>query len=41
MCDKHHFAGMIVYAAWAEREPDGISERGYEVEIAPSLTLAS
>jgi len=33
-------AGMIAFAAWAEREPDGTSERGFDLEIAPSLALA-
>ncbi len=33
-------AGMIAFAAWAEREPGGVSERGFELEIAPSLALA-
>ena len=34
-------AGMIAFAAWAEREAGGVSERGYELEIAPSLPLAN
>ena len=34
-------AGMIAFAAWAEREPGGVSERGFDLEIAPSLALAS
>jgi N6-L-threonylcarbamoyladenine synthase len=33
-------AGMIAFAAWAEREEGGTSDRGYELEIAPSLPLA-
>jgi N6-L-threonylcarbamoyladenine synthase len=33
-------AGMIAFAAWAEREPGGVSERGFDLEIAPSLALA-
>ncbi|MBI2516831.1 MAG: tRNA (adenosine(37)-N6)-threonylcarbamoyltransferase complex transferase subunit TsaD [Opitutae bacterium] len=40
-------AGMIAFAAWAEREPggvkgdgaDGVSEAGFDLEIAPSLAL--
>jgi N6-L-threonylcarbamoyladenine synthase len=33
-------AGMIAFAAWVEREPGGINEAGYGLEIAPSLALA-
>ncbi len=33
-------AGMIAFAAWAEREPGGVSEKGLELAIAPSLPLA-
>ncbi|HLP26457.1 MAG TPA: hypothetical protein VK477_12315, partial [Acidobacteriota bacterium] len=40
-------AGMIAFAAWAEREPggvarnsDGTSGAGFDLEIAPSLALA-
>jgi N6-L-threonylcarbamoyladenine synthase len=41
-------AGMIAFAAWAEREaggvrhggPDGLNGRGFDLEIAPSLALA-
>ena len=33
-------AGMIAFAAWAEREPGGVSEAGYALEIEPSLPLA-
>jgi N6-L-threonylcarbamoyladenine synthase len=40
-------AGMIAFAAWAEREPggvarnsDGTSGPGFDLEIAPSLALA-
>lgn len=33
-------AGMIAFAAWMEREPDGVNEAGYALEIAPSLPLA-
>jgi N6-L-threonylcarbamoyladenine synthase len=34
-------AGMIAFAAWAEREPGGISAAGLDLEIAPSLPLAT
>ena len=34
-------AGMIAFAAWAERETGGVSEAGYTLEIAPSLPLAN
>ncbi len=34
-------AGMIAFAAWAEREPGGISEAGLGLQIAPSLALAA
>lgn len=33
-------AGMIAFAAWAEREPGGVNAAGYTLEIAPSLPLA-
>lgn len=33
-------AGMIAFAAWAEREKGGISPAGFDLEIAPSLALA-
>jgi N6-L-threonylcarbamoyladenine synthase len=33
-------AGMIAFAAWAEREAGGVSEAGFGLEIAPSLELA-
>jgi N6-L-threonylcarbamoyladenine synthase len=33
-------AGMIAFAAWAEREPQGIDEAGLDLTIAPSLPLA-
>jgi N6-L-threonylcarbamoyladenine synthase len=33
-------AGMIAFAAFAEREPGGILETNWELEIAPSLPLA-
>jgi N6-L-threonylcarbamoyladenine synthase len=33
-------AGMIAFAAWAEREAGGVSEAGFGLEIAPSLPLA-
>lgn len=33
-------AGMIAFAAWMEREPGGVNEAGYALEIAPSLPLA-
>lgn len=33
-------AGMIAFAAWAERESGGVSEDGFDLEIAPSLALA-
>ncbi len=33
-------AGMIAFAAWAEREPGGVSEAGYQLQISPSLPLA-
>ncbi len=34
-------AGMIAFAAWAEREAGGVNEAGLGLEIAPSLPLAS
>ena len=33
-------AGMIAFAAWAEREVDGVNESGLGLQIAPSLPLA-
>jgi N6-L-threonylcarbamoyladenine synthase len=33
-------AGMIAFAAWAEREGGGVDDSGYALEIAPSLPLA-
>ncbi len=33
-------AGMIAFAAWAERETGGVNEAGLSLEIAPSLPLA-
>jgi len=33
-------AGMIAFAAWAEREQGGINDAGLALEIAPSLPLA-
>ena len=33
-------AGMIAFAAWAEREAGGVNESGLALEIAPSLPLA-
>lgn len=33
-------AGMIAFAAWAEREAGGVNEGGLTLEIAPSLPLA-
>ncbi|HEY8993516.1 MAG TPA: tRNA (adenosine(37)-N6)-threonylcarbamoyltransferase complex transferase subunit TsaD [Lacunisphaera sp.] len=33
-------AGMIAFAAWAEREAGGVSETNLDLEIAPSLPLA-
>lgn len=33
-------AGMIAFAAWAEREARGVDRSGYALEIAPSLPLA-
>ncbi|MSU47286.1 MAG: tRNA (adenosine(37)-N6)-threonylcarbamoyltransferase complex transferase subunit TsaD [Lacunisphaera sp.] len=33
-------AGMIAFAAWAERETGGVNEAGLALEIAPSLPLA-
>ena len=33
-------AGMIAFAAWAEREAGGVDARGYAMEIEPSLPLA-
>ena len=33
-------AGMIAFAAWAEREAGGVNEAGYALEIVPSLPLA-
>lgn len=34
-------AGMIAFAAWAEREAGGINEANLDLEIAPSLALAT
>lgn len=34
-------AGMIAFAAWAEREAGGVNDAGLALEIAPSLPLAS
>ena len=33
-------AGMIAFAAWAERETGGVNEAGLGLEIVPSLPLA-
>ncbi len=33
-------AGMIAFAAWAEREAGGLDDSGFGLEIAPSLALA-
>lgn len=33
-------AGMIAFAAWAERERGGVNAGGFDLEIAPSLPLA-
>ncbi len=33
-------AGMIAFAAWAERETGGVDDAGLALEIAPSLPLA-
>jgi N6-L-threonylcarbamoyladenine synthase len=33
-------AGMIAFAAWADREAGGVNEKGFALEIAPSLPLA-
>ncbi|MBI2813703.1 MAG: hypothetical protein HYX71_05425 [Opitutae bacterium] len=33
-------AGMIAFAAWAEREAGGVNEAGLALGIAPSLPLA-
>lgn len=33
-------AGMIAFAAWAERESGGVDEAGLALQIAPSLPLA-
>ncbi|HVT72307.1 MAG TPA: tRNA (adenosine(37)-N6)-threonylcarbamoyltransferase complex transferase subunit TsaD [Lacunisphaera sp.] len=33
-------AGMVAFAAWIEREPGGVNQGGYALEIAPSLPLA-
>lgn len=33
-------AGMIAFAAWVEREPSGINDAHFALEIAPSLPLA-
>lgn len=33
-------AGMIAFAAWAEREAGGVNEAGLAIEIAPSLALS-
>lgn len=34
-------AGMIAFAAWAEREAGGVDEAGFGLPIAPSLPLAA
>ncbi len=34
-------AGMIGFAAWAEREAGGVNAAGYALEIAPSLPLSA
>ncbi|HYC72537.1 MAG TPA: tRNA (adenosine(37)-N6)-threonylcarbamoyltransferase complex transferase subunit TsaD [Opitutaceae bacterium] len=34
-------AGMIAFAAWADREPGGVRDDGHRLEIAPSLALAA
>ena len=34
-------AGMIAFAAWAEREVGGVNEAGLALEIAPSIPLAA
>jgi len=34
-------AGMIAFAAWAERETGGVNDAGLGLEIAPSLPLAA
>jgi len=34
-------AGMIAFAAWAEREAGAVNEAGFALTIAPSLPLAS
>jgi N6-L-threonylcarbamoyladenine synthase len=34
-------AGMIAFAAWAEREAGGVNEAGLGLEIAPSLPLVN
>lgn len=34
-------AGMIAFAAWAEREPGGVNAAGLGLTLAPSLPLAS
>ena len=34
-------AGMIAFAAWAEREAGGVNEGGLGLGIAPSLPLAA
>lgn len=33
-------AGMIAFAAWAEREAGGVDASGFDLQIAPSLPLA-
>jgi N6-L-threonylcarbamoyladenine synthase len=33
-------AGMIAFAAWAERETGGVKEDGFALEIVPSMPLA-
>ena len=33
-------AGMIAFAAWAERETGGVREAGLDMQIAPSLALS-
>lgn len=39
-CHTGDNAGMIGFAAWADREPGGVAETGYGLGIAPSLALA-
>jgi N6-L-threonylcarbamoyladenine synthase len=33
-------AGMIAFAAWAEREAGGVNQAGLDLQIEPSLPLA-